>query len=65
MRKSRQLQLADTGIYHKFFKGHNGERILATAEQKEKYLQCLMKTKANPNIKAHVHFYGYCIMSNH
>jgi putative transposase len=65
MRKSRQQQLADTGIFHKFFKGHNGENILATDKEKEIYLKCLCETKKNPDIKDKVLFHNYCLMSNH
>ena len=65
MRTSRQDQLADTGIFHKFFKGHNGEHILASPKEKKVYLQCLAETKKTDAIRAHVHFYSFCIMSNH
>jgi putative transposase len=65
MRKSRQLQLADTGIFHKFFKGHNGEHIFASDAEKTEYLRCLCDSKNRHGIADHVLFYSYCIMSNH
>ena len=65
MRKSRQLQLADTGIFHKFFRGHNGEHIFPTDVEKTMYLRCLHDAKNNHGISDHVLFYSYCIMSNH
>ena len=65
MRKSRQLQLADTGIFHKFFKGHNGEHIFATDLEKATYLRCLFDAKNKHGISDHVLFYSFCIMSNH
>lgn len=65
MRKSRQTQLAETGIFHKFFKGHNGERILNTPAEKQVYLECLARTKKNPKIAPHIQLHSYCLMSNH
>lgn len=59
MRQSRQLQLADTGIFHKFFRGHNGEHIFATVVEKTKYLQYLCETKAKTGIKEHVLFFSF------
>jgi putative transposase len=62
--KSRQQILADTGLFHKFWKGHNGEKILNTNKQKTQYLRslCLKKT---PEITNNVKWYSFCIMNNH
>jgi putative transposase len=64
MHKSRQEILADTGIYHKIWKGHNGEKILNAYEQKQNYLAALCKYKT-AEISANVKWHSYCIMSNH
>jgi putative transposase len=62
--KSRQMILGETGIFHKMWKGHNGEHVLETNGEKKAYLQslCLKKTD---EISKHVKWFSYCIMDNH
>jgi len=64
MRKSRKEQLKETGLYHKYQRGHNRESILKTDTQKIKYMNCLCEKK-DEEISEHVLWHSYCIMNNH
>lgn len=64
MKKSRQETLADTGCFHKFWKGHNGEKVLRTDSEKRQYLSQLC-AKQNDVVRANVKWHSYCLMSNH
>ena len=64
MRLSRIATLAGTGIFHKFWQGHNGEKVLNTDAQKHQYLTQLCRRKTE-EISKHVQWYSYCIMNNH
>lgn len=64
MKKSRQETLGETGIFHKYWKGHNGESVFDTPLQKSVYLQSLCITKSK-EICDNVKWHSYCIMTNH
>ena len=64
MRRTRQETLADTGIFHKFWMGHNRASVFATDDEKRAYLNALCITR-NKKIVGVVDWFSYCIMSNH
>jgi putative transposase len=64
MRKTRQQTLADTGIFHKFWLGHNRSRVLNTDDEKRAYLRALRDTH-DKKIAPFVQWHSFCIMSNH
>lgn len=64
MRKPRCVTLADTGIFHKYWRGHNRSRVLATDDEKCAYLRSLCET-LDGKIRPFVQWHSFCIMSNH
>ena len=49
--------------FHKMWRGHNREHVLATDQQKNEYLRALAKHKAKA--QEHVKLFAYCLMENH
>ncbi len=64
MRRSRKLQLANTGIFHKMWKGHNGFHVLHLDREKAEYLNAL-GDNYRQEIADRVQWHSYCIMGNH
>jgi len=64
MRKSRSVTLAETGIFHKMWLGHNREYVLKTIDEKRQYLRFLRDTYSE-EISPQVKWYSYCVMNNH
>ena len=64
MRESRKNILAETGLFHKIWRGHNREHVLACRYDKLRYLKSLFDTHTD-EIKPQVRLYGYCVMFNH
>lgn len=64
MRKSRRKTLANTGQYHKMWRGHNREPVLETDDDKKAYLDDLVDTYTD-EIKERVAWWSYCLMTNH
>jgi len=52
---------SDTGIYHIMLRGIDGQKIFIDDEDKEKFMQALMKAKE----KGQFLLLGYCLMDNH
>ncbi len=53
--------LSESGIYHIMFRGTNKQEIFLSKWDYEKFLEVLIKLKAEINFK----IYAYCLMSNH
>ncbi|MCP4544447.1 MAG: hypothetical protein GY832_45630, partial [Chloroflexi bacterium] len=64
MRRARRDSIGVTGIIHKMWRGHNREPVLETDVEKAAYLRNLGNTFTD-GIKKQVHWYSYCLMSNH
>jgi len=64
MRKTRAATLADTGLFHKMWKGHNSETVLKTIDEKCRYLRYL-RDEYSDIIASRVKWYSYCVMNNH
>lgn len=64
MRKPRSVTLADTGLFHKMWLGHNRDTVLKTVDEKQQYLRNLCDTYTD-KIAPHVQWYSYCVMNNH
>ena len=52
---------SNTGIYHIMLRGIDGQKIFIDGEDKEKFMQALMKAKE----KGQFLLLGYCLMDNH
>jgi putative transposase len=64
MRKTRAATLADTGLFHKMWQGHNREAVLNTIDEKRSYLKYLCDGYSD-KIAPLVKWYSYCVMNNH
>lgn len=64
MRHSRKITLNATGLFHKMWRGHNREHVLAKNAEKLDYLSQLAKTRSDQT-KSYVKWHSFCIMGNH
>lgn len=64
MRHSRKITLNATGLFHKMWRGHNREHVLAENTEKLDYLNQLATTRSDKT-KSYVKWHSFCIMGNH
>ena len=64
MRIPRRYTIKDSGIFHKMWRGHNREHVLASHTDKSSYLNSLRIT-LTAAIAAYVVWHSYCLMGNH
>ena len=64
MRIARRYAIRDSGIFHKMWRGHNREHVLASRTDKLSYLSSLRIT-LTAAIVPFVVWHSYCLMGNH
>ena len=57
----RARELSDSGVYHIFARGNNGNNIFIDDQDKDKYISLVKAAKE----KYPISVYSYCIMDNH